>query len=220
MTAAPVDESRLTDAALLLALWRGSAEAPREDLGDRLRLMKLAFVAQHTFVERRIRALDLSFYRWSWGPLSNGVYAVWKLLQDAGYLAEDEHFILTRAGEGLADAFHEEVLRAEANRPVWEVVSGTAEQWRGVRTAELLDYVYDSQLTPAGGTKHQRVRDISKGVELLQPLSPEQAKIELQIDPAWVETLGLLFQPGSRQEIARAEQDFRLGRFQVLDLSA
>lgn len=47
---------RWADAAILLALWTKAAKKPLEDAGDRLRLMKLAFLAAHDLHEQRFRA--------------------------------------------------------------------------------------------------------------------------------------------------------------------
>ena len=92
---------RWADAAILLALWTKAAKKPLEDAGDRLRLMKLAFLAAHDLHEQRFRALGLTFYRWKWGPLSNEVYEAWEMLTDAGLMEEEERFLIT-AGDVLA----------------------------------------------------------------------------------------------------------------------
>ena len=58
-------DDRRTDAALLLGFWARCAQRPREDAGDKLRQMKLAFLATHGLNNESVRALNLAFYRWT-----------------------------------------------------------------------------------------------------------------------------------------------------------
>lgn len=100
MTDERTADERRTDAAVLLALWGKSALRPREDAGDKLRQMKLAYLAAHALEADQVRALNLSFYRWTWGPMSNQVYAAWDTLIDSGLMDSEEHLVLTRRGDG------------------------------------------------------------------------------------------------------------------------
>ena len=95
------DEQR-TDAALRAALWARFAQHPREDAGDKLRQMKLAFLAAHGLEKEGVRALNLSYYRWTWGPMSNEVYLAWEMLERAGLLEiqDAEAGGETQAGQG------------------------------------------------------------------------------------------------------------------------
>lgn len=205
-------EDMVRDAALLLTLWARCSTAPEKDLGDRLRLMKLAFLAQHRFVAARLRALNLSFYRWTWGPLSNEVYDAWNALTRAGLMEEDERFVLTPRGRSLAEAFFEEVVRAERNVMTRETIDAVAGRWRDAETPKLLDAVYGMSIVLPGENRARPVRSIEAGVELLRPLSPDEARVEFDIDSGWMETLAVMFNPASMRVIAEAEGDFRAGR--------
>ena len=58
----PYDQS-LIDSMMLLTLWtRAAPEDGAPSIGDRQRLMKLAFLFSHALSEERIDALGLSFF--------------------------------------------------------------------------------------------------------------------------------------------------------------
>lgn len=206
---------RWTDAAILLALWTKAAKKPLEDAGDRLRLMKLAFLAAHDLHEQRFRALGLTFYRWKWGPLSNEVYEAWEMLTDAGLMEEEERFLITAGGVELADHFAREVLGDESNDHVRRAVDRVAEAWSGRMAAKpLLDHVYGLRIRPGDGSRKITVRSAGWGQRLIAPPKGELSG-SLDIGNAWIETLGLCFSPSHEAAVLKAEKDFRERRFVV-----
>lgn len=206
---------RWIDAAILLALWKKAARRPLEDAGDRLRLMKLAFLAAHDLCEQRFRALGLAFYRWTWGPLSNEVYEAWETLTSAGMMEEDERFLLTAEGAELADDFAREVLGDEPNDHVRRTVDRIAEAWSGrTATKPLLDHVYGLRIRPVGRNQKITVRSAYPGQDLLAPPDGDLAG-SLVVGNDWIETLGLCFAPDREADLRQAERDFRERRFVV-----
>lgn len=209
-------DERRCDAALLLTLWARSVEAPREDAGDRLWQMKLAFLAALGLSRNEARALTLNFYRWTWGPLSNEVYEVWDDLEGAGLMCPEERFVVTRRGLELADAFYAEVVCDERNVIVRETLDGVADEWRGEpRTSDLLRHVYATGIVPLEGSGPAPVEAIRRGAELLEPVPADQAKSWLTIEPGWRETLALAMTPEARATLDAAIADFREGRIRV-----
>lgn len=209
-------DERRTDAALLLALWSNAVESPLDDAGDKLWQMKLAFLASLNMAEARLRALHLSFYRWTWGPLSNEVYEAWDDLTECELMEPDEHFVLTRRGLGLAEAFYKDVVCDERNVRVRELFDEVATRWHGPpRTGKLLNHVYDLAVVPSGGEEPQPVpiRAIEKGTDLLDPIPASEATGGLTVEPAWLETLALTLRTGARASLEAAAADFRSGRF-------
>lgn len=206
-------DERRCDAALLLTLWARSVEAPREDAGDRLWQMKLAFLAALGLSRDEVRALNLSFYRWTWGPLSNQVYAAWDDLEGAGLMCPEERFVVTRRGLELAEAFYAEVVCDERNVIVRETLDRVADEWRGEpRTSDILRHVYATGIAPLEGDAPVPVRAISRGTELLEPVSAHRAKGGLTIEAGWRETLALALNAAARSTLDAAIADFRDGR--------
>lgn len=173
---------------------------PREDAGDRVRQMKLAFLAAHALERRDFRALDLSFYGWTWGPMSNEVCDAWRLLEQAALMESEEHLIVTRTGEALAGEFYEDVLRDERNLPVREVFDGVAAEWGGRALEDLLERVQTMHAAAAGE------------MALAPPAGEANA---LFIDDGWLETLALVLHPSMVAPIQAGVADFRSGRFRV-----
>ena len=216
MSSSRAPNERRIDAALLLSLWAAASPRPREDAGDKLRQMKLAFLAAHECASRDMAALHLSFFRWTWGPMSNEVYATWEDLLEAGLMESEEHFVLTRAGESLAEAFSAEVLRDERNISVRDVLEPIARKWAAhPTTAPLLDYVYRLEVTAIGEDASRPIRDIPKGQELVKPVGPTKARSRLYVDGGWLETLALTLTPLAAAPLRGAIGDFRSGRIHV-----
>ena len=123
-------DEELTDEALILALYdpvqRRTGEAA---VGDRLKAMKLVFLANYAMFSERMKGLNCTFYRWDYGPMSNDVYAAWQRLQRAGLLDEEECIRVTERGAELASAFIRDVLQSEENRPFLRCLEETARQW-------------------------------------------------------------------------------------------
>ena len=209
------------DAALLLTLWTRSARRPREDAGDRLRLMKLAFLAAYDLNEQRFRALDLTFYRWTWGPRSDEVCDVWETLVASGLMDEEERFLVTGDGEELADTFQREVLCDEPNERVRRTIDRIAQTWAGrMATKPILDHVNRLRVPPGAAgdglyssDRRVTVKATPRGRPLIEPLTELDASGSLTVSNAWIETLGMYCSATNEAGLLRAEQDFRERRF-------
>ena len=222
MSAFDRHDQALVDAAAMLVLWHRAA--PQFDpeahddgtLGDRLRLMKLAFLAACSLSEAKIAGLGLSFYRWTWGPLSNEVYDVWERLERAGILHEEEQWIVTEDGASLSDAFYGDVFHAEVNEQVRRAFDEIADRWRGEPwTSELMKHVYALEVVPVGGDSPVAVSDVPMASPIIQPIAPLAGGDVLDVDSAWLETLALAFSPLDTATLESAEDDFRTARFHV-----
>ena len=209
-------DDRRVDTAVLLALWARCAQHPREDAGDKLRQMKLAFLASLALNEANFRGLTLTFFRWTWGPMSNEVYEAWSILKRAGMIESDEHVVLTRAGEAFARSFYDEVVRDESNTPLRVVFDSLESAWRNrPETAPLLNAVYSVCLAPEGQAEALPIRDMSNGIELIVPVDPRGAAATISVDGGWLETLALEFNPRFAADIEAGMNDFVEGRVAV-----
>ena len=211
-------DERRCDAALLLTLWARSVEAPREDAGDQLWQMKLAFLTALGLSRDEVRALTLNFYRWTWGPLSNEVYEAWDDLEGAGSMCPEERFVFTRRGLELAEAFYAEVVCDERNVIVRETLDRVAAEWRGEpRTGDLLRHVSTIEIVPLanGAFAAVPIQAVAAGDPLLEPVPADRAKGGLTVEPGWRETLPLAMNPESRATLDAAIADFREGRISV-----
>lgn len=206
----------MIDAALLLALWKRAATEPLIDAGDKLRQMKLAYLVCHDLRTFASDALTPSFYRWTWGPMSNDIYSTWEILKRSGHLDSEEKMVVTSRGAELAEAVYHEILGDEANIQIRASFDSVVAYWRARQDTEsLLDHVYEMVVTPEGDDIARPIREIRKGTELFSPVDPSEARSRIHIDEGWLETLLIELKPGKISPIITATEDFRAGRFSV-----
>ena len=201
------------NAAMLLVIWlRASTE--EGSAGGRLRLMKLAFLTARRMAERSICALNLDFYRWKFGPMSNEVCDIWEQLRTVGLMEEEEVWSVTPAGIDFAEAFYQDVLGAEENAAVKEVIDEISIQWRTAWSAQpLMTHAYELSANVNGSGP--LVRDMALGAEFEASPLPPHADIVLSVGNDWVETISLTLNPSTMPMLQAAVEDFRGGRFLV-----
>lgn len=206
-------EEKLTDNALLLALMGQVSVTPDcPYVGDRLKVMKLAFLAAHRMFAARDKGLNFTFYRWKFGPVSNHVYEAWEVLTSASLLTEEEEFSLTRRGSTLAQAFWADVLSLPVNAPFANVIGDVAHKFGSWNHDDLMNEVYAMKVKPVRSTRQLLIRDVPERIHLTEALTSAEAKRELQVEQAWLETLAVALSPGNMQSIEKAVDDFARDR--------
>lgn len=199
-------EEAISDAALLLALYaRVQERSPTGTAGDRLKLMKLSYLAANRLFEERAKGLNCTFYRWTFGPLSNHVYRTWEMLCRAGLLEEDEEFTVTPEGIDLARAFVDDVLASEPNVHFLRMIEAVADEWGNKLRGEILDSVYEMDVVPIDSAGPMKVRDVPLTGHLIEALDPHEAKSVLDVPESWLETLALQLDAESMASIERGE---------------
>jgi hypothetical protein len=206
-------EEKLVDSALLLALL-GQVEVTPDCpyVGERLKVMKLAFLATHRMFEARDKGFNFTFYRWKFGPVSNHVYESWDALKGASLLKEEEEFSLTRRGARLVEAFRKDVLSAGENKPFGEAVAAIARKFGSWNHDDLMRHVYDMKVTPVSGNRQVRIADLPERAHITEALTSAEATRELQVEPGWLETLAIALNRASIQSLEEAADDFACGR--------
>ena len=204
-------DAALVDAALLLTLWQRCA-IRQAHLGSRTRLMKLAFLAANCLSEQQVFGFNLEFLQWKYGPSSSGVIETWRLLERSGHVREEEVLELTERGSRLAHDFYRDVICREEFGPLREMVDALAAQWASCEDDMLLCEHASAVNAAANG---EPVSDAAKGDTLVKPPEAGRPIINLETEPAWVETLALEFSPRDRAGVQRAVEDFRAGRIRV-----
>jgi hypothetical protein len=206
-------DEKLTDEALILALYHLVQDRTGEAaVGDRLKAMKLVFLANHAMFSERMKGLNCTFYRWDYGPMSNDVYAAWDHLKRAGLLDEEECIRVTARGAELASGFIREVLESEENRPFLRFLEDTARYWGKKSRSAILTSVYNMEITPLGEFIASRIEDMPRTAHLTEALDAGDAKAVINIEQGWLETLGLMLNPPAMESIVRAADDARAGR--------
>jgi uncharacterized protein YwgA len=213
------DYERLSDNAMLLSLWAQAQKyTGTETVGDRLKLMKLAFLAAYRLYLDRVKAFNLRFYRYTHGPYTGQVSDNWADLGAFGLLVEDELFNVTEEGMRLAEHFTQEVLGLEENKPIRHVLDSVIEEFAGLDTNHLLDKVYAMRCYTLDSPGRARsIKAIPQGRVFTNILEEEEAEEILVIPPGWQITLELTFHPDALRNLQRGIEDAHAGRLYGLE---
>lgn len=213
------DNERLTDSAILLTLWAQAQEHMNEEsVGDRLKLMKLAFLATYNLYSNGIKGLNLRFQRYTYGPYTEQVSDNWADLSARGMLAESELFSVTEEGMRFAHCFNQEVIGLKQNEPIRETINMVVDQYADLETSELLTQVYKMwcYTLDSPGKKHE-VDKIKTGREFTAILNTEEAEKCLYLPTGWQTTLDLTFDPFALRNLQRGIEDMHKGQLYGLE---
>jgi uncharacterized protein YwgA len=209
-----VDSERLSDNAILLYLWaRAQDGSSCEGIGDRLKLMKLAFLVAYPLFRDKVKALNLRFFRHTWGPYSVEVDNTWEDLKNCGLLSEEEVFAVTDDGQKLSSAFAAEVLVLPENAGILQALDSVIGENAALDTPALLKKVYDMRCYTLGSrTTRQKVSAVPRGTEFTAILEEDQADHILVVPPGWQITLELAFHADGLRNLQRGIEDSHEGR--------
>lgn len=208
------DSERLQDNALLLSLWAmAQKRSGGESVGDKLKLMKLAFFATYTLFQDSNKALNLRFYKWKRGPMADQVYDTIGDLTTRSLLLDEEEYIVSEGGMRLADDFTREVLGAPENRDILRVFSSVGDECGALSTEEILAKVYAMRIYTLADTGHKHiVNAIPLGTDITRILDEEESDFTIMVTPAWQVTLELAFHPTALRNLRRGIEDSEEGR--------
>jgi uncharacterized phage-associated protein len=203
----------IIDDALILALYSLAQDRSSQGtVGDRLKAMKLVFLANHDMFRQQAKGLNCTFFRWDWGPMSNEVYRAWEQLIYAGFLEEEEDLVVTPRGKEFAEAFLAEVLSLEENRFFLMAIRHIADEWGDKSRSEMLSAVYKVEISPVGSPLRMTVADAPRTIHFTEALDEHETKIALRVPEGWLETLALQLNPKATESVRRAQEDVREGR--------
>jgi uncharacterized protein YwgA len=202
-------EEQLTDSALALALL---ARVSDNTLGDRLKVMKLLFLADYEMFSERAKGLNFVFYRHKLGPFSKEVEEAWELLKRSGHLQEEEEFALTSEGRALAEAILEDVLSLPENRPFLTIIARVVGQFAEMSRQQIMRFVYAMNVVDVDGREYGHIREVPLGIRFTGILETSEARVAITMGPEWLDTLNIAFDPAKRESLAHAIRQVRAGR--------
>lgn len=208
------DHERLTDNAILMCLWARSQNcAGSAFLGDRIKLMKLAFFTAYDLYVQQIKALNLEFYRWDLGPMAREVYSSWDNLRARGLMAEDELWFVTEEGIRFASSFANEVLSLTPNEPILRAIDDVVGRYAAMSTEEIKDAVYKMYCyTLDSPLRKHEVKSIARGKVFTRSYDEDEVETSLFIPPGWQITLELAFHSQAVSDFRRGVEDAHEGR--------
>lgn len=207
-------DEAIIDKALLLVLMDLVGRRNESHLvGDRIKCMKLPFLATNQMFEKKAKGFNLTFFRDRYGPLSKAVYSAWNHLSMLGLVVEGRYgFRITSEGSALAQAIFNDLLSIQANTFFKQTIETVVLRYGHLSTSRIRQIVYDIEVSlPRSGVR-TKVKDIEIGEDIILILEREEADLMLDIDSAWLETLAIELNPMNRQGLTKAFADYREGR--------
>lgn len=183
-------------------------------VGDKLKCMKLPFLAEYPMFEKRIKAFNLTFFQYEFGPFSKHIYEVWGDLEGVGCIALIDKKLLELKEEGhqIAHTFIREVLSQAENRLFLEQLQDTAKKYARLATPAIMNIVYDTEVHVLELGKRLKVRDAPMGVNFTYTLDDKEASLKLKVDQNWLETLAIELNPANKYSVIQALDDLKSGR--------
>jgi len=210
------DES-IIDKALYLSLLDLVAHQKKEKgtvIGNRIKCMKLPFLAEYPMFEKRSKGFNLTYFQYEYGPISKNIYEVWRDLESVGCIAfiEKNWIEFKEEGHRVAHAFIDEVLSQEENQAFLEQLRDTAERYGRLATPTILKIVYNLDVFIGELGRRLKVQDVPIGTTLIYTLDDKDASQKLKVSQGWLETLAVELSAESKQSINKAIEDFHKGR--------
>jgi len=188
----------------LLQLFLIAETSKRGEIMGKVKLLKMAYLAEDKMVKDRLKGFNYNFYRWDYGPMSNEALEDHEWLVNNG-LVSDFPATPTKRGSEVLKELSELFDR---NRHILDHINRIVNEFARVSGRDLR---YDVYARPAPGKKI-RVGDIQKGETLLSALLEKEAKETFRIDAEWLETISILMDKEFYESLQEGVKDVREGR--------
>jgi len=210
------DES-LIDKALYLSLLDLVAHEKAERsaiIGNRIKCMKLPFLVEYPMFENRMKVFNLTFFQYEYGPISKHIYEVWGDLEGVDCITFiDKNWIaLKEEGHRIARAFIGEVLGKSENQRFLRQLQDVAKKYGRLATPAILNVVYNMEVYVLDLRERLKIRDAPMGINFIYTLDDNEARLKLEVDQGWLETLAIALNPVNKHSVVRAIEDFHEGR--------
>jgi len=178
-----------------------------------LPIQKIMFIASASFRKKNVRVLNQSFYRWSYGPMSNEVYEDISAARKSELIIGDQDISLTEHGirvlEATSSIFKEDRTLTD---PFVEI----AEQFDDIDS--IMDDVYSMDVYVEELDKEMPMSEIPDGFHILTPVWHDETSDMLKLSDEWRETLDVLLDPTLDKIVRAAMRDAKEGKFSPLEL--
>jgi hypothetical protein len=177
-------------------------------ISGKVKLMKMVFQAQTKMVRGKVKAFDYSFYRWDFGPMSNGVMTDLECMLRNDLLEKHgTHIFISNKGHELLGQFSELLQR---NQQILEYVSKTINEFAPYSGRTIKEVTYGLPLL----FKKKLIRHAKLSDRILGPVKQGVARSWFLLDDDSEETLSLLMDKKACEALDRGVADARAGKTQ------
>lgn len=189
----------LTDKAVLLTLLsRISNHCNDAALGDRLKIQKLTFLFCYRLFQRRIKALNYTFFTYRWGPFTKDLYEAEADFEQAGLMQRDGMwYSLTERGQMWGDSLYGALTNDIDNSDIVQVMDSVIAEYAGVTTGYLLDHTHAMSVVPIGWQEEERLDELPYHLDLTGVLEEEEATAFIEIERGLLDSFAMMLNQSS-----------------------
>jgi len=197
----------LTDRLLMLFLIDQTQRKGYQITG-KVKLMKMIFQAQTKMVKDKVKAFDYSFYRWDFGPMSNGVLKDLECMVNNELLEKQGTYIfVSNRGREALKQFSELLQR---NQEILEYLNRTINEFAPYSGRAIKEATYDISLQ----SEKKLIRYAKPSDQILGKIEQDNAKSWFLLDDDSEESLSLLMDKEACKALERGIADARAGKIQ------
>jgi hypothetical protein len=166
----------------------------------RTKLQKTIFLSELKLRERDLVGPHFVFIRWDKGPFSQDLWTAYDLLARKGF-AYSATYSLTKRGRELSELVAE-LKRADENREFFKILDATLKYCRPKSGEQLIELVYDMEVTPESSFMKMKIRDIPREEVIIAPPDRTSLVIAHDLEKLILEEIEI-----SEDDIQRALKD-------------
>lgn len=166
------------------------------------KLHKLVYLFEKHLYTTGKRALNFSFFRWDYGPMSKEIYIERDFLAKNGLIEKEGNISITKRGKRLLSQCS--VILNE-NKPILELINKVS-NYSKYETEDLKNKIYNIK-DPYWDIK---ISDLPKGLDLLVDLCDMEETID--INNSWIETLDILMDKDIHFSVVDAVKDAQVNK--------
>jgi len=197
----------LTDRLLMLFMIDQTQRKGYKITG-KVKLMKMIFQAQTKMVKDKVKAFNYSFYRWDFGPMSNGVMKDLDCMLNNDLLEKHGTFIFASdRGRELLKQFSGLFKK---NQKILEHVNKTINEFAPYSGKAIKEVTYGLPLL----FRKKLIRYVKPSDEILARVKRDNARSWFLLDDDSEETLSLLMDKKACEALDRGIADAKAGKIQ------
>lgn len=162
----------------------------------RTKLQKLIFLSEYNMLRNNIKGLNLKFFRWDLGPMSEEIYQDCDFLCSVGLINSTSWpIILTKLGKGFLNSFLYDIRKKGENEIILSIISGVAKNYGSMHINKLKKYVYNITIKPVGMEGKHKIKEIPLGIDIITKIEDKKAKTFFELNKKDIEDFEISLNP-------------------------
>jgi len=196
-----VNEDTAQDVLLLLYLIdkAGNNIFGSNTLDAKIKLMKLAFLAEKEMIEKKYKGFNFFFNIYKRGPSSKELLQLLDDLCSQNLVELDKtNAVISISPKGRATIRDFVESTHGQNKDAFQIVDSIIDKFGKLSTEEIIKLVYAMEMTPMYGSGKINIGQAVKKDErkrLLMKLDKKEAKKDVFVSSNWIETINILMNP-------------------------